>query len=94
MKRWLTRTALFLLLLSPSGCDSNPSSNEFEDTQKTIIVLYTNDEHGWIEQAPETDGPARLMGVWRGTENYEESGDFLILSGGDNWTLLSKISGL
>ena len=76
---------LALLLVTQLSCDSSPSSSS-EPTERTLIVLYTNDEHGWIEEAPETDGAARLMGLWRGTEGYEETGDFLVLSGGDNWT--------
>jgi len=81
----LTRGLLALILLSPLSCDSSPSStSDFSD--RTLIVLYTNDEHGWIEQAQETAGAAKLMGLWREAEGFEDSGDFLVLSGGDNWT--------
>lgn len=73
------------LLLGPLACDSGSSSGP-ESTVRTLTVLYTNDEHGWIEEGPETDGAAKLMGLWRSAEGYTETGDFLILSGGDNWT--------
>jgi 2',3'-cyclic-nucleotide 2'-phosphodiesterase (5'-nucleotidase family) len=73
------------LVLGPLACDSK-SSSEPELSERTLTVLYTNDEHGWIEEGPETDGAAKLMGLWRNAEGYTETGDFLILSGGDNWT--------
>ena len=74
-----------LVLLSPIACDSGSSSGP-ESSERTLVLLYTNDEHGWLEDVPETDGPAKLMGLWRSAEGYEESGDYLIVSGGDNWT--------
>jgi 5'-nucleotidase/UDP-sugar diphosphatase len=81
----LTRGLLALVLLSPLSCDSSPSSTA-DSSDRTLIVLYTNDEHGWIEEAPETDGAAKLMGLWRSVEGYDENEDYLVLSGGDNWT--------
>ena len=51
-----------------------------------LTILYTNDEHGWISETDDTDGAAKLMGVWRDVEGYTENSSFLILSGGDNWT--------
>jgi len=74
-----------LVILSSFGCDSRSSSGP-EPTERTLIVLYTNDEHGWLEDVSETDGPAKLMGLWRSAEGYDESGDYLVVSGGDNWT--------
>jgi 2',3'-cyclic-nucleotide 2'-phosphodiesterase (5'-nucleotidase family) len=76
---------LALAILSPLSCDSSSSSGP-DSTERTLIVLYTNDEHGWLEDVVETDGPAKLMGLWRSTEGFDESGDYLVLSGGDNWT--------
>jgi 2',3'-cyclic-nucleotide 2'-phosphodiesterase (5'-nucleotidase family) len=73
------------LLLSPLACDSGSSSGP-EFSERNLTILYTNDEHGWIEEGPETDGAAKLMGLWRDAEGYTVNGDFLILSGGDNWT--------
>ena len=52
-----------------------------------LTILYTNDEHGWIEETASADGAARLMGVWTEQEGYDPADDrYLILSGGDNWT--------
>jgi len=79
--RWLAVVAVLFL----SACDSNPSSTT-EPTARTLVLLTTNDEHGWIEESSETDGAARLLGLWRSAEGYDENGDFLVLSDGDNWT--------
>jgi 5'-nucleotidase/UDP-sugar diphosphatase len=51
-----------------------------------LTILYTNDEHGWMEGENNGGGAANLMGLWRQEEGYTPQGDFLILSGGDNWT--------
>ena len=52
----------------------------------SLTVLYTNDEHGWMEGVTPEQSAAHLMGVWRDEEGYEPDGPFLILSGGDMWT--------
>jgi 5'-nucleotidase/UDP-sugar diphosphatase len=51
-----------------------------------LTVLYTNDEHGWMEGVNPGEGAANLMGLWKEKEGYTPDGAFLILSGGDNWT--------
>ena len=51
-----------------------------------IVILYTGDEHGWIEQSDTSDGAARLMGLWRAVERAGDGPAPLILSGGDMWT--------
>jgi len=53
---------------------------------RQLTILYTNDEHGWIEMTEETGGAAGLMGLWREQEGYTQDGPFLVLSGGDMWT--------
>ena len=83
-KNILKKTILALLVpILFFSCKKN--SNDNEDTQN-IIILYTNDEHGWIENSEYTDGAARMMGLWRDSEGYEGDDRYLILSGGDNWT--------
>ncbi len=52
----------------------------------TLTILYTNDEHGWMEGQDTGKSAANLMGLWRDEHNYSVDGNFLILSGGDNWT--------
>ena len=58
-----------------------------------ITILYTNDEHGWLQpfvayKSPITEGgAANLMGRFTQIEGYSTDADgFLLLSGGDNWT--------
>jgi hypothetical protein len=57
LRQLLTRGLLAVILLSPLSCDSSPSSSS-DFGERTLLVLYTNDE----------------------------TGDYLVLSGGDNWT--------
>ena len=59
------------------------------DPYRQVVILYTNDEHGWMEPVDTTagiGGAAEMMGLWRETEGYTADGPFLILSGGDMWT--------
>jgi len=51
-----------------------------------VVILYTNDEHGWMEATDTHGGAAGMMGLWRQNEGYTEDGHFLILGGGDMWT--------
>jgi 2',3'-cyclic-nucleotide 2'-phosphodiesterase (5'-nucleotidase family) len=53
---------------------------------RSLTVLYTNDEHGWMEGVEESLGAANLLTVWHEQEGYTKDGPFLVLSGGDNWT--------
>lgn len=77
----LVMSAVLLLF----GCTEQGTQPNGEG-QGQLIILYTNDEHGWMEATENSDGAARLMGIWREEENYTEDGPFLILSGGDMWT--------
>jgi 2',3'-cyclic-nucleotide 2'-phosphodiesterase (5'-nucleotidase family) len=61
----------------------NPTQSEID--LREIIILYTNDEHGWIEKTETSCGAANMMGLWRNNENYKGDDSYLILSGGDNW---------
>ena len=53
---------------------------------RSLTVLYSNDEHGWMEGREAGSGAANLVGLWREKEGYSEDGPFLLLSGGDHWT--------
>jgi len=57
-----------------------------DESVRRLTILYTNDEHGWMEESDDTGGAAGLLGLWREKEGYTEDGPFLILSGGDMWT--------
>ena len=79
------------LFLGAIACESSPSSPNIPDppdesNEVTFTVLYTNDEHGWMEESAETEGAARLMGLWQSAEGYTSGGSVLVVSGGDNWT--------
>lgn len=74
-------------ILLITSCDLiNQDEKKESDTKYDLTILYTNDEHGWMEAQESSDGAARMMGLWREQEGYTEDGPFLILSGGDNWT--------
>lgn len=74
--------------LAPSATPQAEPVSPTQDTPalRRLTILYTNDEHGWMEATEETGGAAGLMGLWREKEGYTEDGPFLILSGGDMWT--------
>jgi len=76
-----------LLVLSCKDKNSLPTGpDETDDVNKSITILYTNDEHGWMEPTSTHGGAAGMVGLWKGKEGYSENGPFLILSGGDMWT--------
>ncbi|MCK5147474.1 bifunctional metallophosphatase/5'-nucleotidase [bacterium] len=52
----------------------------------TVKIIYTNDEHGWMDASADQDGAASMMGLWRNNEAYTDDASTLILSGGDNWS--------
>lgn len=55
-----------------------------EDSVRTVTILYTNDEHGWMETQDTSGGAAELLGLWKALPEFGQS--TLILSGGDMWT--------
>ncbi len=79
-KSLLTCSGLLAISLALSSCDSSSGQTA------SVTVLYTNDEHGWMEGMKESLGAANLFALWQQQEGYSPDGDFLILSGGDNWT--------
>jgi 2',3'-cyclic-nucleotide 2'-phosphodiesterase (5'-nucleotidase family) len=62
------------------------SSGPEYGNQRHLTILYTNDEHGWMEGMEPGQSAAHLYEMWQEEEGYYEDGPFLILSGGDNWT--------
>lgn len=77
---WLS---ILLAFFYSCKTDRSPSENEFH---RQVIILYTNDEHGWIEPTDTHGGAAGMMELWKQNEGYTDDGPFLILSGGDMWT--------
>ena len=56
------------------------------ETVRALTVLYTNDEHGWIQGYQNTDGAAGMTNLWRDHEGLGERPEVIALSGGDMWT--------
>ncbi|UCD37624.1 MAG: bifunctional metallophosphatase/5'-nucleotidase [Fidelibacterota bacterium] len=73
-----------LLLLLP-GCQKQGTEPNGE-TERQLVILYTNDEHGWMEAMETTGGAAGMLGLWKEDEGYTEDDPYLVLSGGDMWT--------
>lgn len=82
---WLIWISLLLLLIT-SCKEPNSEITEPKNEGIKITILYTNDEHGWMEPTETTGGAAGLMGLWKNKEGYTKDGPYLILSGGDMWT--------
>ncbi|MEN8121174.1 MAG: bifunctional UDP-sugar hydrolase/5'-nucleotidase [Bacteroidota bacterium] len=82
MKSCINIILFTAVIFTFSSC--KPSDNQPDGSKITII--YTNDEHGWMEPTNEFDGAAGLSGLWKSREGYDGSDSYLILSGGDMWT--------
>ena len=90
-KRLISMSLIGVLLMVACVNGSQPAAtftnggprNETREILRRLTLLYTNDEHGWMEPTEDTGGAAGLMGIWRQKEGYAEEGPFLILSGGD-----------
>jgi 2',3'-cyclic-nucleotide 2'-phosphodiesterase (5'-nucleotidase family) len=78
-----TPLVVFALLAACQASDTLPDGT---DPIREITVLYTNDEHGWMEGMEPGTGAANLYRVWQQQEGFTRDGPFLLLSGGDNWT--------
>lgn len=74
-----------ILLTACASYDNESYDNESNDLRR-LTILYTNDEHGWIEGMEPGQSAAHLYELWQVKEGYREDGPFLVLSGGDNWT--------
>jgi 2',3'-cyclic-nucleotide 2'-phosphodiesterase/3'-nucleotidase len=66
--------------------DLDDFSNRQTDTLRNLTILYTNDEHGWMEPANQNGGTASMLRGWQRQDGYTQDGPFLALSGGDMWT--------
>src|SRR3990172_6751269 len=69
-----------------AGCSARPFGPGQTETVRQLTILYTNDEHGWMEPYQETAGAAGVARLWHERENVTAEGPFLVLSGGDMWT--------
>jgi len=69
-----------------AGCSARLLAPGETESLRRLILLYTNDEHGWMEPYQDTAGAAGVARLWRGNEGLTAGGPFLVLSGGDMWT--------
>lgn len=84
----LSYIAVVWAILSLVSCakSSVPPPGNLKDSVVHITVLYTNDEHGWMEPQDNYDGAPGLMYQWKKNDGYDKSDNYLILSGGDMWS--------
>jgi len=76
----------YIILILLFGCQKKSKITDPVSEGQRIVILYTNDEHGWMQPYEQYGGAAGLMGLWKEQEGYTVDGPFLILSGGDMWT--------
>ena len=81
LRKEVLKAGFLVALFSLTGCLENTATEN-----RSLTVLYTNDEHGWMEGVEESLGAANLYALWQEQEGYTKDGPFLLLSGGDNWT--------
>ncbi len=92
MKRILYFFLTFILMLQVSCTKKTETNNDnsttppTEEEKTSLVLLYTNDEHGWMEADDTFGGAAGLYNMWETKEGYNGADSFLIISGGDMWT--------
>lgn len=79
-------TILSIVFISLVTFEKKIYSSNNDGNLVKIIVLYTNDEHGWMEPTNNFDGAPGLLEMWKTFEGYDGSENYLIISGGDMWT--------
>jgi 5'-nucleotidase / UDP-sugar diphosphatase len=84
LKIFILCFVLPLLILCKKNNPIKPP--DVSENYRNLTILYTNDEHGWMEPTSTHGGAAGMMGLWKEKEGYTEDGPYLVLSGGDMWT--------
>lgn len=69
---------------TPTPTTAPTPTAEPEPTIANLTIIYTNDEHGWMEGIEDGRGAAEIVSLWR--DDGCEPATCLILSGGDMWT--------
>lgn len=84
----LLKLLFVLFIITISSCNNKKpiSNNPNEPNVESIVILYTNDEHGWLESDDTFGGAAGMYELWKTREGYNGADSFLIVSGGDMWT--------
>ena len=90
-RRFSNRISVWVWIapLALSACSLLPASglaSKQTETLRYLVILYTNDEHGWMDPYQNTGGSAGMAYKWRQREGLTEDGAYLVLSGGDMWT--------
>lgn len=67
-----------------SPVSDQPPTASGQQPPANLTILYTNDEHGWMEGVEPGRGAASLVATWREEGLLDDN--TLILSGGDMWT--------
>ncbi len=75
---------VLVLFIALAACRPTVSPGNTE--ARRLVILYTSDEHGWIEPTDGAGGAAELLGLLQEKEGYGKADDILLLSGGDMWT--------
>ena len=86
MKNYIFLIVFFLFSCHQTELINTNQSDQVDPRQERIIIMYTNDEHGWMEGTDDHGGAATLLNTWIENENCEPEAPCLILSGGDMWT--------
>lgn len=84
MKYFLSIILISYICLFLTTCKHERA--ELNTSVNTLSIIYTNDEHGWMEATENYGGAAGITGHWKALDAYGISDDFLVLSGGDLWT--------
>ena len=87
-RRWFGYL-MFIPLMALAAWAAGRSAPRVRETNvvRHLIVLYTNDEHGWMDSYEGAGGAAGMMDLWERREGYApDDPRFLVLSGGDMWT--------
>ncbi|OGN96992.1 MAG: hypothetical protein A2Z71_07440 [Chloroflexi bacterium RBG_13_50_21] len=87
-REFLKISALYGAGIALAACvpDLDDFSNRQTATLRSLTILYTNDEHGWMAPANQNGGTASMLQGWQRQDGYIRDGPFLVLSGGDMWT--------
>jgi 2',3'-cyclic-nucleotide 2'-phosphodiesterase (5'-nucleotidase family) len=75
---------LFLLTACQGAALKTEPNLGSQDDPIKLVVLYTNDEHGWMLGEKGRQLAAEMSGIW--ADEFSDHDAVLILSGGDNWT--------
>ena len=60
LRKEVLKAGFLVALFSLTGCLENTATEN-----RSLTVLYTNDEHGWMEGVEESLGAANLYALWQ-----------------------------